>query len=537
MRPHLLPLTSLWLLAACIPVPDTNNPLAVDDDKDGFTELEGDCDDTDPTSDLWRWYADEDGDGQFGGEPVVSCVQPPRSGVVARDCDDTDPLTFEGAATEAPDACMRDADGDGFGDAAPTGAGVATGTDCNDLNAYIFPGAASAEPELCTVDVDGDGWGADTNGGSDCDDQSAATRPGAATREPEACTVDVDGDGWGDARKGGTDCDDFDSALSPEDADGDGYTLCDADCDDSAPNLHPFVDLDGAERCGWRYLAQPSSQDTALCAIDSDGTVSCWGRADSGGASTWRESALGRLNAAGPHTQVEYSDGYAFYAVHDDTTLARYFLWGAEYDEEYGPSFDKLKSTQRAYALYGHHATTGWMLGTASAWLNANAIRVFSTMERDNGGGSSYLTCGVDPSGGIRCDSTPPASFTPPTGSFIALELAKLDWSDRPWGCAIAGAVGATQGALTCFGRVPSGVPAVPDATAIATSLYTVCTLDSRGQPRCSTSGYASEARPPAGVTFRKIVGSVQSPYFCGITTEGGLRCWGEAPEWLAELF
>jgi len=45
------------------------------------------------------------------------------------------------------------------------------------------------------------------------------------------------------------DCDDDDAGLTPEDADGDGYTLCDGDCDDADVAVYPgaYEDCDGAD--------------------------------------------------------------------------------------------------------------------------------------------------------------------------------------------------------------------------------------------------------------------------------------------------
>ena len=40
----------LWLLIGCLTVEPPNNPLAIDDDGDGYTEFEGDCDDRNPNS-------------------------------------------------------------------------------------------------------------------------------------------------------------------------------------------------------------------------------------------------------------------------------------------------------------------------------------------------------------------------------------------------------------------------------------------------------------------------------------------------------
>ena len=60
------------------------------------------------------------------------------------DCDDTSPTagdTFPGAApNDDAAACMKDVDGDDYGDDSPP-LGVTPGTDCNDADVSIFPGS------------------------------------------------------------------------------------------------------------------------------------------------------------------------------------------------------------------------------------------------------------------------------------------------------------------------------------------------------------------------------------------------------------
>ncbi len=140
----------------------------IDQDCDGEDER---CPVTTPT-----WYRDADGDGY--GNPDVSItfsIRPPGYVADNTDCDDSDDDVHPGAAEICGDgidqdcdgsdlACQpgtwyRDADGDGYGDAAdatvaatcPAGY-VEDNTDCDDHDAAVNPGA----DEICGDGIDND---------------------------------------------------------------------------------------------------------------------------------------------------------------------------------------------------------------------------------------------------------------------------------------------------------------------------------------------------------------------------------------------
>ena len=219
----------LLSMLGCLPAID--NDLGVDGDGDGFTELEGDC-------------------------------------------DDSNPYAFPGAAElDSMTDCMLDLDQDGWGDMT-TMENIVSGTDCSDSDPNYThlaidadcDGAITAEDcddadgASTVVAEDGDCDGTLT--ADDCDDSDATSTTiaqdadcdGVVTAEdcsdenPFSTTVaeDADCDGVVTAE----DCDDTDaqSHIVAEDGDCDGVLTAD-DCDDSdatSTTIAEDADCDGA---------------------------------------------------------------------------------------------------------------------------------------------------------------------------------------------------------------------------------------------------------------------------------------------------
>lgn len=132
----------------------TSDPSTDGDDTEGTTTASTDTDVmTGSQGGGAGWCADQDGD-DFGDpdDCVEALVQPPGTVDNDEDCDDADPRAFPGVAfNEAdPTLCMRDEDGDGWGDASPSGRIVA-GADCIDSSSTLNPGKLA----LMTVMPDG----------------------------------------------------------------------------------------------------------------------------------------------------------------------------------------------------------------------------------------------------------------------------------------------------------------------------------------------------------------------------------------------
>jgi len=213
-----------------------------DNDGDGYSATEGDCNDSDASigpgaEEIWYDGVDQncdqaddfdaDGDGDIGGPNNI-------------DCDDNDPTLNR-----------LDSDGDGYS---------TCDGDCDDSEPAAFPGSAEYEDiaDGCYLDLDGDGYGSDQPNeniepGTDCADDTADINPGADeewyNEVDENCDGnDNDQDGDGDAHQdyGGGDCDDTDHNVSST-AEEIGGNAIDEDCDgrvfDNASESQTFLNM------------------------------------------------------------------------------------------------------------------------------------------------------------------------------------------------------------------------------------------------------------------------------------------------------
>jgi hypothetical protein len=216
---------------------DDNNNLVHPDAIEQCDELDNDCD-TEVDEGLGRAYwIDADEDGYGISQSLLSCRSRAGLSEIQGDCDDTNPDVNPDAkelCNGYDDDCdgvnptasdwYTDADDDNYGDPttatsaceAPDGM-IADGTDCDDDNALAHPGLT----EDCANDFD-----------DDCD---GAVGDGS----------DADGDGYlSDQCPDGPDCDDTDPDVSP-----DGYDACedgiDGNCDgdDTQCGFHGEFDL------------------------------------------------------------------------------------------------------------------------------------------------------------------------------------------------------------------------------------------------------------------------------------------------------
>ncbi len=244
----------------------------IDDDGDGWTEAQGDCDDADPsthpTATEYENGVDDDCDGIIDNDTNGYDDDGDGQTEEGGDCDDADASTYTGAI-EACDSIDNDCNGT-VDDNTPCYDDDRDGYteidgDCDDTSGTTYPGAPEvedgrdndcdgiADEGTDAYDDDGDGQ---TEAGGDCDDTDAATYSGAV----ETCdSKDNDCNGIAD-----------DGTLCYDD-DGDGYSENGGDCNDADITVYPSAPEapDGTDDDCDGYI------DEGTTAYDDDGDCFC----------------------------------------------------------------------------------------------------------------------------------------------------------------------------------------------------------------------------------------------------------------------
>ena len=226
---------------------DPNHEIVACEQPDGAVDNADDCDDDNPEAQPGTvWYRDRDGDG-YGNldDALTQCDQPDGYVLDNTDCDDNDPDVYPGQIW------YEDADGDGYGNAShvviscdPGSGYVTDDSDCDDSDPTVFPG------QQWSPDSDGDTYG-------DMDDIQVSCGPPAVGYVPDHTDCD-DADPLiypgATERCNGLD-DDCDGALWADevDGDGDGYSVCDGDPDDTDAGVvpEPCFDIEDFESGVW----------------------------------------------------------------------------------------------------------------------------------------------------------------------------------------------------------------------------------------------------------------------------------------------
>ncbi|MFM7204922.1 MAG: MopE-related protein [Myxococcota bacterium] len=236
----------------------------IDQDKDGYasTQVAGgsDCDDlnvnTYPGAAEFEDDRDNDCDGSIDENLDTTDDDGDGFSEVQGDCNDSSPqinpaaeeLPYDGIDQDCDQLDLNDQDGDGY-------LGGTQGNDCDDLDPALNPGATEIPYDTidqdCTgadlIDVDRDGISASQAGGADCNDSNPLISPTASETPYDgidqdcsgADLVDVDGDGRASTAANGTDCNDANASIYPEQTE---------KCDGIDNNCDNVVDTDAVDR-------------------------------------------------------------------------------------------------------------------------------------------------------------------------------------------------------------------------------------------------------------------------------------------------
>ncbi|HJL19834.1 MAG TPA: MopE-related protein [Sandaracinaceae bacterium LLY-WYZ-13_1] len=577
----------------------------------GATEVcdgaDDDCDGAFDEGTLRTFYRDADGDdfGDPASTPMRVCAPP--SGWVENDtdCDDEDsasnpgaPEICDGVDNDCDDsfdegattAYYRDADGDGYGDAAGTPMRVCTrppgwvddDTDCDDDDPDAHPGPPDTEvcdgadndcdgtvdniPGSVTyyIDLDGDGYGTagttmtlescDAPSGyaresGDCDDDDAGRHPGA----PEPCDgvdancsgddEDEDDDGHYPTSAACTgardDCDDSDATAYPgavEACDG-----ADDDCDlstDEGPVddwCGPQSACDSAHCVVTRRLAAGSAH---TCFVASSGRVMCWGDNDrrqlGDGTRTDRSTAGDSL----VHDALAVSSG------RDHVCAARVggtvSCWGLNFSGQVGltPTVSEDPSDVSGWLGHGDLA-----LGLGHSCAAAGSATCWGSNARGQLG---------DGSGSDRYSPGPPITLPsmasmPPAATFASLAAgddhtcgrspdAVLCWGDNGFGQLGDGTTTQrdTPVEVSTLGPTADG----PRVRHLAAGGSHACVVLDDGTVRCwgnggdGRLGTGSDTSSSVPVSVTGLTGAVEvaagASHTCARTGTGEVWCWGQ---------
>ncbi|TNE92157.1 MAG: hypothetical protein EP330_03110, partial [Deltaproteobacteria bacterium] len=224
------------------------------DDCDGY---DNDCDDQVDEDEGQLWYPDCDGDGAFSTTGVSGCSEPtstsacgdgqlPDGGWSATepttpDCDDEDAsLNLDDADGDTYTTCAGDCDDDPSGCGALCVPGNTAADTCDGYDVDCDATIGEDDGRRWYPDCDGDGDFAAT-GVASCAEPT--TSPCAGGTAPAG--------GYTAVAPTTPDCDDADATANHADADEDGVSSCDGDCDDDpsacGADCSPALSVDGCD--------------------------------------------------------------------------------------------------------------------------------------------------------------------------------------------------------------------------------------------------------------------------------------------------
>jgi hypothetical protein len=353
---------------------------AVDDDGDGFSEDDGDCDDGEITTFPGALEVCDgvDNDCDLTADETTSCFDDDGDGYteLESDCDDADASAYPSGA-ELPDTVDNDCDG-------VKDEGTTAYDDDGDCACEISPCTASVEPTCTTLQ------------GDDCDDADAAIFPGAT----ELCdSIDNDCDGTADPTTSA------DAGTWYRDADGDtygdlavttaacalpaGYAANSSDCDDSSAAISPAdAELcDGVDNNCSGVVDETTATDALTWYLDADSdtygtsastTKACTRPSGYSALSTDCNDSAAAINPAAVE-KCDLSDNDCDATI-DESDAVDASTWYLDVD---GDNYGLSTSTTKACSRPSGYASVGTDCNDGSAAVSPAATEICDLVDND----------------------------------------------------------------------------------------------------------------------------------------------------------
>jgi len=378
----------------------------------------------------------------------------------------------------------------------------------------------TVDPPVCVEDADADGDGWTTCEG-DCDD-------GDPTLDPS------DGDGDGTTSCAG-DCDDDDSDANVDDSDGDTFSSCDGDCDDGDPDTFPGAvdpctgvdnDCDGEPDSDcWQGVAAGWLHS---CGVRGDGTLACWG-----------DDRFGQSSPpAGTYSAVAAGGGFDYlYLVERSQSCAidaggELVCWGGSWCDYNIWTFCAPPNGSDLAAVslgIGNGCLLEPVAGEPFCWgsnLFGEETPVIYSYDEISAG--SHHVCGLRPNGLVECwgaDDFGQAS--PPAGNYTAVSAGGDPDASATGVNGHTCAILSTNSELVCWGVDNYGQASPPSGawTAVSAGHLHTCAIAASGDVVCWGDDFYGQASPPTG-TFVSV--SAGGHHTCGLRPDGTVACWGQ---------
>ena len=261
-------------------------------------------------------------------------------------------------------------------------------------------------------------------------------------------------------------------------------------------------------------LKQVEVGQNHACALDGNGSVTCWGEDSAGQVSDWgkwryRSERFAQISAGSFFTCGILTNGSVM-------------CWG--YPEQEGGSH--READHRDWSEWTANPDTGY-----DGWVNTPPGTVkFRAGSLSVG---NFHACAIETDGELACwGKAGDARLVIPEDEGEAIN----DWTLVETGFANACAI-REGGSVTCFGRTTYGRSDGPAGdgpfVAVTVGAYNGCALSGDGSVECwgghpDLGHYnALITTAPAGVAFTAIEMSTTEFYSCGIAQAGDLHCWG----------